>query len=304
MSATLLILAGGLGSRFRSGIKQLTPVGVSGELLMEYSVYDAVNAGFDKVVFIIRRDIEQQFAELIGNKLSRAVRVEYCFQDMNDIPEKLTVPKDRVKPWGTVHAVLSAREHLNEPFLIINADDYYGKNIFKEAYKFLMNSSVNNAYCMGGFRLKNTLSSKGEVSRGVCSVDEKGILQEIIETYKVSRHEDGLIYGEQNDSVIALDENSVVSMNIWGCRENFIPMLEECFLRFLERSSDSGKLSFAEYALPTAIDELIKSDLVSVSVLQTVDKWHGMTQQEDIPDIIDAFSQMVSAGEYPSPLFK
>lgn len=304
MSATLLILAAGLGSRFHSGIKQLTPVGVSGELLMEYSVYDAVNAGFDKVVFIIRRAIEQQFAELLGNRLSSSVKVEYCFQEINDIPEKWAVPEDRTKPWGTVHAVLSAREHINEPFLIINADDYYGKNIFKQAHQFLLNNSDDSAYCMGGFRLKNTLSSKGEVSRGVCSVDEEGVLKEIIETYKVSRHEDGLIYGQQNDTVITLAENSAVSMNIWGCRESLIPMLEECFDRFLQRSADSGKLAAAEYALSTAIDELIKLGLVSVSVLQTVDKWYGMTHKEDIPHIIDAFSQMVSAGEYPSPLFK
>lgn len=304
VSATLLILAAGLGTRFKGGIKQLTRVGSAGEILMEFSAYDAVQAGFDRIVFIIRKDIEEQFKELIGDKLSKHIKVEYCFQDMDVLPEGFAAPADRTKPWGTVHAVLAAKEYLNEPFLIINADDYYGKNAYKDIYKFLTASSDASAQCMGGFILKNTLSSTGTVTRGVCTSNEKGCLSSVTETYKICREEDGKVYGEPFEERIEVSEDSVVSMNMWGCTAQIVPMLEKCFADFLEKAQSEGTLSTAEYALPTAFDVLIKNKDITVKVLPTNDRWYGMTHTEDTPEVIEAFAEMTGKGLYPSPLFE
>ncbi|MGN1090058.1 MAG: NDP-sugar synthase [Huintestinicola sp.] len=304
MSASLVILAAGLGSRFKDGIKQLTPVGAKGELLMEYSVYDAVNAGFDEIIFILRRDIEQQFRELIGDRISKKVKVSYCFQDMNDLPEGFSVPEGRKKPWGTVHAVLAAAELINQPFLIINADDYYGKDAYKSIFEFITAPDRRSGeQCMGGFILKNTLSTTGTVTRGICSADENHRLTSVTETYRTSRHEDGIIRGEQNGTVTEVSEDSIASMNMWGCGAEMIPMLKECFEEFLEKARKENILDTAEYALPLAADKLIKNGSISVEVLKTHDRWYGMTHKEDCPEIIAAFADMVSKGEYPSPLF-
>lgn len=304
MSASLLVLAAGLGTRFKGGIKQLTPVGAAGELLMEYSVYDAVQAGFDKVIFIIRRDIEEQFRELIGDKISRHVKVKYCFQDMNDLPEGFSVPEGRTKPWGTVHAVLAAKELIDEPFLIVNADDYYGKKAYEDIYRFLTDSERKpSEHCMGGFILKNTLSTAGTVTRGICSADEDGRLVSVTETYKLSRQSDGIVRGEQDGTVVEADENSIVSMNMWGCGAEIMPQFERTFAEFLKNAEKTGTAASAEYALPMSADKLIKSGEITVKVLPTHDRWYGMTQIEDCPEIIEAFAKMTESGEYPSPLF-
>ncbi len=304
MSAALLVLAAGLGTRFKGGIKQLTPVGEAGELLMEYSVHDAVEAGFDRVIFVIRRDIEQQFRELIGDRISSCVRVDYCFQDMSSLPDGFTAPEGRTKPWGTVHAVLAAEKLINEPFLIINADDYYGKDAYRSIYEFLTDENrETGCQCMGGFVLKNTLSATGTVTRGVCTADEKNNLTAVTETYRISRCDDRAVRGEQNGAVTEIGENSIVSMNMWGCGSEIMPMLEKCFCDFLKKSRDENVLETAELALPVAADSLIRSGDISVKVLPTHDKWYGMTHKEDCPKIIEAFRKMTADGKYRSPLF-
>lgn len=304
MSASLVVLAAGLGTRFKGGIKQLTPVGAAGELLMEYSVYDAVRAGFDKVIFIIRRDIEEQFKDMIGRKISGSVKVEYCFQDMSSLPGGFSSPEDRTKPWGTVHAVLAAKELINEPFLIINADDYYGRDAFKSIYDFLTDPSRKpNEHCMGGFILKNTLSATGTVTRGVCAADNTGRLTSVTETYKLARQSDGIIRGEQNGTETVIGEDSIVSMNMWGCGAEIVPQLEKCFEDFLAAAFAENTACTAEFALPLAVDKLIQNGDISVKVLPTHDKWYGMTHKEDCPEIIAAFDDMTQKGLYPSPLF-
>ncbi len=305
MSASILVLAAGLGSRFEGGIKQLTPVGAAGELLMEYSVYDAAKAGFDKIIFVLRSDIVEQFKELIGNKLSRHIRVEYCVQDMKSLPEGYTCPEDRTKPWGTVHAVLAAKELINEPFLIINADDYYGKAAFSDIYSYLTaDGRKASEQCMGGFILGNTLSNTGTVTRGVCAADEKGLLTAVTETYKLSRKDNGKITGEQHSKETQVPGESVVSMNMWGFTAETVPMLEKTFENFLASAQSEGKLSTAEYALPMAVDSLIKSGDISVKILPTEDRWYGVTYAHDCNEVIEAFKAMTEKGDYPVPLFE
>lgn len=304
MSATLLVLAAGIGSRFKGGIKQLTPIGPSDELIMEYSVYDAVKAGFDRVVFIIRREIEQQFRENIGDRLSAYVNVSYCFQETECIPGGFTASDGRVRPWGTVHAVLAAEKLLDEPFLIINADDYYGRDAFASIYEFLTDKDRSaHEQCMGGFIIKNTLSTTGAVTRGICSCDENGMLTSVCETYGVTRNADGTIRGRQGDNIVTIPEESVVSMNMWGCTKEFVPLLTVCFEKFLERAEKTGSLDTAEYPIPLAVDELIGSGMITVKVIPTHDCWYGMTHKEDCPGIRAAFAEMTEKGIYPSPLF-
>lgn len=304
-NASLVILAAGLGTRFKGGIKQLTPVGMSGELLIEYSIYDALKAGFDKVIFIIRRDIEKDIREMIGDKLSNYCDVEYCFQELRDIPSGLTFPEGRTKPWGTVHAVLAAKELIDEPFVIINADDYYGKTSYKALYDFITAPERKaDEQCMGGFILGNTLSDNGTVTRGVCTPDEDNMLSSVTETYKISKDTDGKIYGLQNGERVSVPENSLVSMNMWGCTPEIIPMLEEEFIGFLSSASENGTIDSAEFALPTAFDSLLTSKKVSVRIIPTTERWYGMTLSEDSEAVRAAFAEMTEKGDYTSPLFK
>ncbi|MCR5807581.1 MAG: NTP transferase domain-containing protein [Oscillospiraceae bacterium] len=286
MSATLLVLAAGLGTRFGGGIKQLTPVGKNGELLMEFSVMDAVDAGFDKVIFIIRRDIEEDFKELIGNKIEKKVKTEYYFQDMDVLPGGFTSPEGRIKPWGTVHAVLAAKEHLNEPYLIINADDYYGKSTYKAAYEYLTAKGRKpEEQCMCGFVLGNTLSENTSVTRGVCTQNTNNKLVSVCETYRIKR-ENSVVMGDVNGERTAVDENSLVSMNMWGFTPYINGLMEECFAGFLKRAQENGTIVTAEYPLPFAVDELIKSGKISVEVVPTHERWFGMTIKEDTQDVI------------------
>ena len=280
---SLLVLAAGFGTRFQSGIKQLAPVGPNGELLMEYSVRDAAAAGFDKVNFVIRHDIEHQFRELIGKKVEKLTDVSYCFQDGKVLPEGFSAPDDRKKPWGTVHAVLAASELINEPFAIINADDYYGGGAYKLIHEFLANPNrADSEQCMVGYVLKNTLSLTGSVTRGVCVTDKNGCLDTVHETYHIMAEKDGVIYGEQEGSRVAVDENSIVSMNMWGFDPSVMPLLNESFSDFLKDNIDDNS---AEYPLPMAVDSLIKRDKFSVKVIPTDEKWFGMTYAEDIEDV-------------------
>ncbi|MCI7767176.1 MAG: NTP transferase domain-containing protein [Oscillospiraceae bacterium] len=302
--ASLVILAAGLGTRFKGGIKQLTPVGMSGELLIEYSIYDALKAGFDKVIFIIRRDIEKDIREMIGDKLSAHCEVEYCFQELGDIPSGISFPEGRTKPWGTVHAVLAAKKLIAEPFVIINADDYYGKTSYKALFDYITAPGRRaDEQCMGGFILGNTLSDNGTVTRGVCYADKDNMLSSVTETYKISKETDGKIYGIQNGERVSIPENSIVSMNMWGCTPEIIPMLEEEFMEFLNSASANGTIESAEYALPTAYDSLLTSKRVSVRIIPTNERWYGMTLSEDSEAVRAAFAEMTRNGDYSSPLF-
>lgn len=300
MSATLLVLAAGLGSRFSGGIKQLTPVGKNGELLMEYSAYDAARAGFDKAVYIIRRDIEEPFRELVDRRIAKIMPTEYCFQDLDDLPQSFTVPDGRTKPWGTVHAVLAARKLLNDPFLIVNADDYYGRNAYESAYRYLTDERMPNDQCMCGFVLDNTLSDNGTVTRGVCQSDDNGILTSVTETYKVSCHE-GVVDGYVDGERVVLDPKSLVSMNMWGFDDSILPKLERLFAKFLSERSNDDCMT-AEYALPMAADALIRSGEINIKVLPTHDRWYGMTLKEDTEKVRKAFEVMTVQGIYPEML--
>ena len=299
---TLIIMAAGMGSRY-GGIKQLDPVGPSGEIIMDYSVYDAIEAGFDKVIFIIRKDLEEDFKEVIGNKISKKVEVEYCFQELANLPEGFSVPEGREKPWGTGQAVLSAKGIVNEPFAVINADDYYGKEAFVKIHDYLVSTDKSDKYpfCMAGFVLGNTLSDNGTVTRGICEVDGEGILINIQETADLKQVGDRvegtiLMTGEESN----LDINSTVSMNMWGFTHELLEELDAGFTAFL---SEYGSELKTEYLLPDVIGTLIEEGKADVKVLPTNDKWFGVTYKEDKEKVVKSFEELIEKGVYPKRLF-
>jgi len=297
MKTTLLIMAAGLGSRFGEGIKQLTPVGPSGELIIDYSIHDAVHAGFEKVVFIIRKDIEKDFREAIGDRIEKSLdcEVAYAFQELSDLPEGFSVPEGRVKPWGTGQAVLAARELIDGPFCVINADDYYGKEAFVKIHDFLTaNAGKEHRYCMAGFVLENTLSENGAVTRGVCKVDDDDYLVAVEETYGILKTKDGA--GLEAGG--GIDAKSRVSMNMWGLTPEFMEVLESGFVQFLKGDDAAG----AEYLLPMIIDGMIREGKATVKVLGTDDKWFGVTYAQDKQYVQDSFKALIEKGIYSSPL--
>lgn len=276
MKTTLLIMAAGIGSRFGGGIKQLEPVDNNNHIIMDYSIHDAIEAGFNHVVFIIRRDIEEEFKEVIGERISgicekHGVTVDYAFQDINDIPGSL--PEGRTKPWGTGQAVLVAKNVLHTPFIVINADDYYGKEGFKAVHEYLVNGGKS---CMAGFVLKNTLSDNGGVTRGICKMDDSNNLTKVDETKNIVKTENGA----EADGVI-IDIDSLVSMNMWGLTPDFLEVLEAGFKEFFETEVSENPLK-SEYLIPTFIGELLEQDRISVKVLRSNDTWYGMTYKEDV----------------------
>lgn len=301
--ATLVIMAAGIGSRFGGGIKQLAPVGPNGEIIMDYSIYDAMEAGFDKVVFVIRRDLEKDFREVIGNRIEKQVEVEYAYQEVDDIPaefrDKFT---GRTKPWGTGQAILCCKDVVDAPFLVINADDYYGKEAFREAYGYLTSEHKTDKIeiCMVSFVLKNTLSDNGGVTRGVCCVDENGMLSEITETHNIEKAGDKAVVKEE-DGERCLDAESPVSMNMWGLTPKFFEILERGFSQFLYET-EAGNLK-AEYLLPTLIGELLEKGQLSVKVLKSKDQWFGVTYKEDRETVVKAVNDLVERGAYPAKLF-
>lgn len=303
-NATLVVMAAGMGSRFGGGIKQLEPVGPNGEIIMDYSVYDAMEAGFDKVVFVIRKDLEKDFKEVIGNRMEKVVEVAYAFQEKDDIPQPYrTQYADRQKPWGTGQAILCCKDVVKEPFLVINADDYYGKEAYIEAYKYLtgaQKTSEKTQISMVGFVLGNTLSDNGSVTRGLCNVDENGFLTDIVETYNIFKSETGaIIRTEEGETKV--DAKCPVSMNMWGLQPEFFDVLETGFVDFLERSaSDYQK---AEYLLPTIVGGLLRSGKADVKVLKSNDQWFGVTYKEDKPYVVAAIRALVEEGVYPERLF-
>ena len=286
MKTTLVIMAAGIGSRFGGGIKQLAPVGLHGEIIMDYSIHDAMEAGFDKIVFIIRKDIEEAFREAIGERIEKicakqGVEVAYAYQDREDLPQEISCPAERTKPWGTGQAVLACRKILREPFAVINADDYYGKEAFVKLHDFLIQYTPEqaDALCMAGFILKNTLSDNGSVTRGVCETNADGYLTAVHETSNIVKVPDGAAIDEDG-TLIPVDAESYVSMNMWGLTPEFMKCLEDCFVEFFEKTS-ADKLLKAEYLLPIYIDELLQNGKVSVKVLDSHDKWFGVTYKED-----------------------
>ena len=294
MKTTLIIMAAGIGSRFGGGIKQLAKMGPNGEIIMDYSIYDAKEAGFDKVVFIIRKDIEEEFKEVIGNRIQNYMDVEYVFQDINDLPEGFTCPEGRTKPWGTGQAALAAKNVIKTPFIVINADDYYGKEGFKAVHEYLVNGGKS---CMAGFMLKNTLSDNGGVTRGICKMDEQNNLTEVVETKNIVK----TATGAEADGVV-VDVNSLVSMNMWGLTPDFLDVLENGFKEFFEKEVPSNPQK-AEYLIPIFIGELLEQGKMSVKVLKTNDTWYGMTYHEDVVAVKDSFKKMLADGVYKADLF-
>ena len=304
MKTTLVIMAAGIGSRFGGGIKQLAAVGPNGEIIMDYSIHDAIEAGFDKIVFIIRHDIEQAFRQAIGDRIEAVCRdlgveTAYAFQSLADVPAGYTVPEGRTKPWGTGQAVLACKDQLDGPFAVINADDYYGKEAFVQLYNFLQNydPARPGELCMAGFVLKNTLSDNGAVTRGVCRMDENACLTGVDETSGIEKTADG-------GAAVAgapIDAESLVSMNMWGLTPGFVGMLEQGFVEFF--GTIAGNEMKAEYLLPIFIDELLKAGKVTVKVLPTHDRWFGVTYQEDKPVVIESFARLIEAGVYRKDLF-
>lgn len=297
--ATLVIMAAGIGSRFGGGIKQLEPVGPNGEIIMDYSIADAMDAGFDKVVFVIRKDLEKDFKEVIGNRIEEKVQVEYAFQELDDIPEQYReVFRERKKPWGTGQAILCCRDVVHEPFLVINADDYYGKEAYREAYKELTSDKEDSDVLnisMVGFILKNTLSENGGVTRGVCKVDEKRMLREIVETHNIIKTDKGAAV-KLDEKEEEIDIESPVSMNMWGLQPGFFEILEKGFSEFLSQLNEEDLKS--EYLLPTIIGALLKQGKVQVKVLESKDKWFGVTYKEDKEGVVAAIRDLIDKGEY------
>ena len=298
--ATLVVMAAGIGSRFGGGIKQLEPVGPNGEIIMDYSIKDAMAAGFDKVVFVIRKDLEKDFKEIIGNRIEKQVEVAYAFQELDDIPEAFKETfKERTKPWGTGQAILCCKDVVKEPFLVINADDYYGKQAYKEAYNELTSGQIIQngklQVSMVGFVLKNTLSENGGVTRGVCKVGQDQMLEKIVETHNIVKDGDkAKVITEGGEKYIDVD--SPVSMNMWGLQPDFFDVLESGFYKFL-KELDASDLK-TEYLLPTIIGGLLKENMIQVKVLESQDKWFGVTYKEDKESVVQAIKDLIEQGEY------
>ena len=300
----LVIMAAGIGSRFGKGIKQLAPVGPNGEIIMDYSIHDALEAGFNKVVFIIRKDLEEEFREVIGNRIEKITEVKYAFQALDDLPEGFKKPADRTKPWGTGQAVLAAKDVLTEPFMVINADDYYGKEAYVKVHDYLTQEQPEDGIlhiCMAGFRLGNTLSDNGSVTRGICHI-ENGALTGVTETHDIFKTADGAETRPEGGEAVKLDVRDLVSMNMWGLTPSFMDTLEKGFVDFLSEIKE-GDIK-KEYLLPEMIDKLIKAGKAKVDVLETKDTWFGVTYQEDKAAVTEAFAKLVKEGVYPAKLYK
>ena len=302
---TLVIMAAGIGSRFGGGIKQLTSFGPNGEIIMDYSIYDAVEAGFDRIVFVIRRDLEKDFREIIGNRIAKQVEVAYAFQELTDLPEGIAFPEGRTKPWGTGQAILACRNVVDGPFAVINADDYYGKSAFRSMHEYLCGEgSKDGRYAIGmaGFILKNTLSENGGVTRGICRFDENGSLISIEETKNIVKTGGGAGVENADGSVTPVDPESLISMNFWGFFPDFFEVLEKGFYEFLSGLSGESLLK-GEYLLPTIVDGLLHEGRAEITVKKSDDRWFGVTYKEDVPEVISQFAGLIRDGVYPQKLW-
>lgn len=301
MKPTLFVLAAGMGSRY-GGLKQLDGLGPSGETIMDYSIYDAIRAGFGKIVFVIRKDFEQDFRDKVLSKYEGHIPTELVFQAITDLPEGFTCPADRAKPWGTNHAVLMGKDVINEPFCVINADDFYGRDAFAVmgAYLAALPEGSKNDYSMVGFRVANTLSENGTVARGVCAKDDNENLTTVVERTEIMRVNGPVCYKDEQGEWVAIEDNTPVSMNMWGFTPDYFKYSEESFVNFLEANISKPK---AEFFIPLVVNELITTGRANVKVLDTTAVWFGVTYAADRQDTVDKIQALVDAGEYPAKLF-
>lgn len=299
MKPTLFVLAAGMGSRY-GGLKQMDGLGPNGETIMDYSIFDAIRGGFGKVVFVIRRDFEADFRNIILKKYENHIPVELVFQDLNNLPEGFTCPEGRTKPWGTNHAVLMGKEVIREPFAVINADDFYGRDSFAVLGKALSAlDGKKNTYCMVGYRVGNTLSESGAVARGICSKNEKGYLTTVVERTEIIRIDGNVAY-KDGENWVTIDDNTPVSMNMWGFTPDYFEHSEAYFKEFLAENISNLK---AEYFIPLMVNKLINEGTATVEVLDTTSKWFGVTYASDRQPVVDKIAALVAAGEYPNKLF-
>ena len=301
----LVVMAAGMGSRY-GGLKQIDPVDKEGHIIMDFSIYDAVRAGFKKVVFIIKKENEADFKAAIGDRISKIIEVAYVFQDLNNLPEGYSIPEGRVKPWGTGHAILSCLDEVDGPFAVINADDYYGIHAFQMAYDFLSQNEEGDtySYMMVGYKLENTLTDNGHVARGVCVTDEDGHLVKINERTHIEKREGGAAYTEDDGKTwVEIPEGSTVSMNMWGFSASILKELKDRFSKFLDENLESNPLK-CEYFLPFVVDELLTEKKATVKVLKSMDKWYGVTYKEDKPVVVAAIQKLKDEGLYPQKLWE
>ncbi|MEA4987406.1 MAG: sugar phosphate nucleotidyltransferase [Anaerovorax sp.] len=300
----LVVMAAGMGSRY-GGLKQMDPVGSNGELIIDFSLYDAWKAGFRKVVFIIKKEMEEEFRAMIEPKAGKKLDVAFAFQELIDLPQGYNVPQNRVKPWGTGHAVLAARKKVDAPFAVINADDYYGAQAFQNMYDFLKNAQDDDKYryCMVGYLVENTLTENGHVARGICQADTQGYLQDITERTKIQRNNGVIQYMEDDQDWVDIAEGTLVSMNLWGFTLSMMKELENRFPAFLETSLNDNPLK-GEYFLPFVVDELIEEGKATVKVLKSSDKWQGVTYKEDKQNVVLALQLLKDKGVYPQVLWE
>ena len=301
----LIIMAAGMGSRY-GGLKQIDPIDREGHIIMDFSIFDAKRAGFEKVIFIIKKENEEDFKEAIGKRIEKVMDVSYVYQDLYSLPEGFQVPKDRVKPWGTAHAVLSAQDEIDGPFAVINADDYYGQHAFETIYKFLTTHEDDEKYryTMVGYRLKNTMTDNGYVARGICELNEEQELVEINERTRIEKRADGIAYSEDDGKTwVPVEGDKLVSLNMWGFTKSIMKEIKEGFPAFLQKGLKENPLK-CEYFLPSVVSELLESGRATVTVLDTEDKWYGVTYKEDKPMVTAALQALKDEGKYPQKLWE
>ena len=299
MKPTLFVLAAGMGSRYGS-LKQLDSLGPNGETIMDYSIFDAIRGGFGKVVFVIRHSFAEEFIEKVVNKYAQVIPTEVVYQELDYLPEGFSVPEGREKPWGTNHAVMMGKEVIKEPFAVINADDFYGRESFAIIADWLSKQEGENKYCMVGYRVGNTMSESGTVSRGICETNEASELTSVVERTKIGYYNDGIAFNEGEEWTM-LDPNVPVSMNMWGFTPDYFKYSDEIFVEFLKENMSNLK---SEFFIPLIVNDLIQTKRATVTVLDTPSKWFGVTYAQDRPDVVAKIQSLVDAGEYPSPLFK
>ena len=299
MKPTLLVLAAGMGTRY-GGNKQLDEVGPSGETIIDYSIYDAIRAGFGRIVFVIRRDIEEQVKERFVDRLQGKIEIDYVFQEITNLPEGVTVAPDRSKPWGTSHAILVTKDKIKEPFGVINADDYYGVESFKILRDFLVNDKNPDNYCIVGYKLGNTLSEHGHVNRGVCKAGEDGFLSDIVETRQIEKTKEGAVAPGPDGKPLYFTGNEIVSMNLWGFKPSCYDFLGKEFRNFINKYGMDLK---SELDIPTSVDKFVKNGEITIQILMSNERWFGVTYREDKPFVVESIKKMIRKGIYPARIY-